>query len=87
MSKKDKLLGKLLSTPSPKDFTWEDFVAVMDRAGFSNRCKGGSHYVFEHVSGFRYFASKTHPRGILKNYQIKDAIEALKQIGAISGEG
>jgi hypothetical protein len=30
--------------------------------------------------------SKTHPGGILKSYQIKAAIEALKQIGAMDGE-
>lgn len=86
MSKKDKLLGKLLAVPAPKDFTWEELVTVMTRSKFDNRCRGGSHYIFEHESGFRLFMSKTHPGGILKGYQVKAAIDALKQIGAIRGE-
>jgi len=86
MSKKDKLLGKLLSVPAPKDFTWDDLLTVMTRSKFENRCRGGSHYIFEHESGYRFSMSKTHPGGILKAYQVKAAIEALKQIGAINDE-
>lgn len=86
MSKKNKLLEKLHTIPAPKDFSWGDLVTVMTRAKFENRCNGGSHYIFEHESGFRFSMSKTHPSGILKSYQIKAAIEALKQIGAMDGE-
>lgn len=86
MSKKNKLLEKLQAIPAPKDFSWDDLVTVMTRAKFVNRCNGGSHYIFEHESGFRFSMSKTHPGGILKSYQIKAAIEALKQIGAMDGE-
>ena len=52
--------------------------------GFESSCGGVSHYIFEHSSGFRFRMSKTHPAGILKTYQIRDAQKALKHIGAIT---
>ena len=39
--------------------------------------------MFEHTSGFRFRMSKTHPSGILKAYQVRDAKKALKHIGVI----
>jgi predicted RNA binding protein YcfA (HicA-like mRNA interferase family) len=83
MSKKEKLLTKLCASPSPKDFTWHDFITLMGYLGFENRCSGGSHYMFEHSNGFRFRMSKTHPSGILKAYQIRDAKNALRHIGVI----
>lgn len=83
MSKQQKRLKKLCAVPKPNDFTWDDFISVMRSVGFTESCEGGSHYTFEHVSGFTFGASKTHPSGILKSYQIRDAIEALRRVGAI----
>jgi len=82
MSKKEKLLARLLANPSPKDFPWHDLVTLMGCYGFNNSCRGGSHYVFEHTSGFRFTMSKTHPSGILKSYQVHAAKDALRHIGA-----
>lgn len=81
VSKKDKLLGKLFATPPPKGFTWDDLITVMTRAGFTNECDGGSHYTFEHKDGLRVTMSKTHPSGLLKPYQVKDAKAAIGRIG------
>jgi hypothetical protein len=81
VSKKDKLLSKLFSTPPPKGFAWDELITVMTRVDFSNVCDGGSHYTFEHKSGFRLSISKTHPSGILKAYQVKAAKEAIERIG------
>lgn len=86
VSKREKLLNKLCATPVPRDFGWSDLVSVMTRAGFSNECDGGSHYMFEHPSGFRFSMSKTHPSGILKIYQVRDAISALKAVGELGDE-
>lgn len=83
MSKKEKLLAKLSASPSPKDFPWHDLVTLMVYYGFESTCGGGSHYMFEHSSGFRFRMSKTHPSGILKTYQVRDAKNALKHIGVI----
>lgn len=86
MSKKEKLLNKLFATPPPKGFAWLDLITVMSQAEFSSHCESGSHYMFEHSSGFRLGISKTHPSGILKNYQVKAAKEALVSVGAAQGE-
>lgn len=83
MSKKEKLLVKLCASPSPKDFPWDDLIRLMNYYGFKNTCGGGSHYMFEHTSGFRFGMSKTHPSGILKSYQVRDAKNALRHIGVI----
>lgn len=87
MSKKKKLLDKLLKTPRPKDFPWDDLVTLMEQAGFEITCDGGSHHMFEHREvGFRISISKTHPSGLLKPYQVKAAVEALTKVGAITEE-
>lgn len=61
-------------------------MSVMRSVGFDEHCDGGSHYTFEHSSGFTFVASKTHPSGILKPYQIRVAKEALRTVGAIGEE-
>ena len=83
MSKKEKLLAKLCASPSPKNFAWHDFITLMNHFEFKNTCGGGSHYMFEHASGFRFSMSKTHPSGVLKSYQVRDAKNALRHIGVI----
>lgn len=85
MSKKQKRIAKLCSIPAPKDFTWADLVTLMRAVGFKEYCEDGSHYKFEHTSGFTFGMSKTHPSGILKRYQVEDAKEALRFIGIIGG--
>jgi hypothetical protein len=82
MSRKEKLYTKLFAIPPPKNFHWDDLIVLMNRYGFKSSCQGGSHYTFEHTSGFRFNMSKTHPSGILKYYQIRDAKDALEYIGA-----
>jgi predicted RNA binding protein YcfA (HicA-like mRNA interferase family) len=84
MSKKEKLLAKLCARPSPKDFPWDDLIKLMGYFGFKSTCGGGSHYMFEHSSGFRFSMSKTHPSGILKPYQVRDTKKALKYIRVIT---
>lgn len=84
MSRKDKLLNKLCAIPAPKDFKWNEFITLMSQYGFENTCSGGSHYTFEHTSGFRFGMSKTHPSGVLKYYQVRDAKDALSHIGDIT---
>lgn len=81
MSKKEKQQLRLFATPPPKDFTWEELLAVTRGSGFAESCDGGSHYTFEHTSGYRFRMSKTHPSGVLKLYQIKAAKEALTTTG------
>lgn len=82
MTRHEKLLAILARTPSPKDFRWQDLVTLMERQAFTVTCSGGSHHTFQHSGGFTFTMSKTHPSGVLKSYQIKDALEALKKVGA-----
>jgi len=86
VSKKEKLLNKLCAIPVPRDFEWNDLITVMTRANFSNECDGGSHYMFEHTSGFRFSMAKTHPSGVLKIYQVRDAILALRTVGELGDD-
>jgi hypothetical protein len=85
VSKKQKLLDRLKRVPPPKDFSWDDLVVLLEQHGFKTcpPAGGGSHYTFHHETGFCFGASKTHPSGILKVYQVKNAIEALTRVGAI----
>lgn len=86
MSKHQKLLQRLFSVPSPKDFSWEELIAVMNKKGFKESCTSGSHYTFEHKeSGFRCRISKTHPSGLLKQYQINTAKEAINAVTEETG--
>lgn len=86
MSKSEKLYKRLFSNNPPTDFTWEELITVMRRIGFKESCCGGSHYIFEHISGYRFSISKTHPSGILKKYQVKAAKEAINSVGQKEGE-
>lgn len=72
-----------MAVPAPKDFKWDDLTTLMRQHGFEHSCDGGSHYIFEHTSGIRMTMSKTHPSGILKAYQVKDALAALRKVEAI----
>jgi hypothetical protein len=80
VSKREKLLQKLNRVPAPKDFTWDEIVTLLRQWDFKESCEGGSHYMFEHSSGFRFGMSKTHPAGILKRYQIDEAKAALDHV-------
>lgn len=86
MSKRDKLLSRLVGPPTPRDFPWNDLLTLMGRFGFAHRCSGGSHFIFEHDSGFRLTVSRTHPGGVLKAYQVKDVLQALIHVGALNGD-
>lgn len=78
LTKKDKLRAKLFKIPPPKDFTWDNLVSVMRGCGFVENCDSGSHYKFVHAeTAVIANISKTHPTGILKRYQIEDAIRAI----------
>lgn len=81
MSKKDKLLKRLFSVPGPKDFEWRELITLMEQCGFKATCRGGSHYMFEHTTGYCKRIPRPHPDGTLKSYQVKEAKAALIEIG------
>lgn len=86
MSKKEKRLLRLFSIPKPTDFTWDELISVMHAASFKEECQGGSHFTFEHSSGFILKVSRRHPDGLLKTYQIDAVKEALELVGETPNE-
>jgi predicted RNA binding protein YcfA (HicA-like mRNA interferase family) len=81
VSKKDKLLEKLLSRPA--DFTWDEAVKLMKRHNFRLVKQSGSRRVFRHVSGLKVFLHEPHPQNTLLDYAMERLIEGLRSTGEI----
>jgi len=84
LSKREKLLDRLLSRPS--DFTFDEAVTLLGSFGYSiTRAgkTGGSRAAFTDNEGDYIRLHKPHPRNILKQYQVDDIITALKERGLL----
>ena len=83
MSKKEKLIARLLG--KPKDFHYNEAKALLEYIGFEERNKGktsGSRVEF--VNGNNtILLHKPHPNGELKSYQVKQLIDTLKELKLI----
>lgn len=83
MSKKDKLLNRFLLRPPVKDFSWDDFVTLMNQLGFSlhEKSGGSSHKYFILDSDENKIINtyKPHPSGLLKAWQIKEVTDKLQE--------
>lgn len=80
MSKKEKLIARLLSRP--KDFHYNEVVTLLGFFGFVERNKGktsGSRVEFVR-GGDVVMTHKPHPNGELKEYQVKQLIATLKEL-------
>jgi predicted RNA binding protein YcfA (HicA-like mRNA interferase family) len=78
MTKKEKLLKRLLSQPS--DFTWQELTTLLKSLGFEEvktGKTGGSRRRFSNAENVIINLHKPHPSNILKKYQIKQIIEIL----------
>jgi predicted RNA binding protein YcfA (HicA-like mRNA interferase family) len=84
MTRKDKLIKRLLS--KPKDFTWNELTALLAGLGFEEVKTGktsGSRRRFVNTDGMIIALHKPHPHNILKQYQIEQIIETLQQEGLL----
>lgn len=85
MSKKDKLLKRLEAKPT--DFTYYELKTLLKYLGFVENNQGktsGSRVTFWAESLNQVIMlHKPHPGNILKEYQIKQVITALKKVGVI----
>lgn len=85
MSKKDKLIEKLLNKPS--DFRYDEAKILLKKFGYkedNRRGTSGSRVAFVHSeTGHILRFHKPHPENILKRYQIEQLIEELKKQGVI----
>ena len=84
MSKKEKLINRLISRPS--DFEFSELITLLGYFDYTVAKSGktsGSKVTFEDGEGDYLRIHKPHPRKILKHYQIDDIITSLKERGKI----
>lgn len=83
MSKKEKLIARLLSRP--KDFHYDEAKTLLLQLGFEEKNKGktsGSRVEF--VKGAdTILLHKPHPSGELKSYQVKQLVDTLNELKLI----
>ncbi len=83
MSKKDKLIDRLLK--NPKDFTFDEMVSLLSYFGYELKEGGtgsGVKFVKEDSNEVINF-HKPHPSGILKRYVLDQVIEKLRKEGLL----
>lgn len=83
MSKKDKLINRLLQ--KPKDFTFDEMEALLSYFGYKlNQAGAGSgvKFIKEGSSEVINF-HKPHPNGVLKRYVLDQVIEKLRKDGLL----
>lgn len=80
MSKKEKLISRLLQRP--KDFTWNELRSLLKSLGYKEiktGKSGGSRRRFIHDSAATISLHEPHPQNTLKRYAIDQIIEVLEQ--------
>ena len=83
MSKRDKLINRLLRMP--KDFTFDEMVSLLMYFGYELKQGGtgsGVKFVKENSNDVINF-HKPHPSGILKRYVLVQVIEKLRKDGLL----
>ncbi len=84
MSRKDKLIARLLAYP--RDFTWDELILVLGWLGYSEAAggkTGGSRRRFIHAKAPAILLHKPHPSKIVKLYALRDVVEVLKNEGLL----
>ena len=83
MSKKDKLIDRLLK--KPKDFTFDEMETLLSYFGYELKQNGNGSGVKFIKDGSNEVINfhKPHPSGILKRYVLDQVIEKLKKDGLL----
>jgi hypothetical protein len=77
MTKRQRALDRLLTKPA--DYTWSELRSLMEGFGYELQAVGGSGRKFvDPISGSGLFIHQPHPSSILKAYQVKLAIQFLR---------
>ncbi|MDQ6940851.1 MAG: type II toxin-antitoxin system HicA family toxin [Verrucomicrobiota bacterium] len=77
MSKAEKLVAKLLSGRSDKNFSFDDLCHIVERAGFKLRSGKGSHRIYYRDGIAEIINIQPRGRGEAKPYQVKQVRELL----------
>lgn len=83
MSKKDKLINRLLG--KPKDFTFDEMTTLLSYYGYELKQGGsgsGVKFIKEDSNEVINF-HKPHPSGILKRYILDQVVEKLRKDGLL----
>ena len=83
MSKKDKLLERLLK--KPKDFTFDEMKSLLSYFGYELKQGGtgsGVKFIRDGSNDVINF-HKPHPNGVLKSYILDQVIEKLRKDGLL----
>lgn len=83
MSKKDKLINRLLN--KPKDFTFDEMVTLLSYFEYYLKQGGtgsGVKFIRENSNEVINF-HKPHPNGVLKKYILDQVIEKLRKDGLL----
>ncbi len=83
MSKKDKLIDKLLK--KPKDFSFDEMESLLKYFGYKLKQGGagsGVKFIKDGSSEVINF-HKPHPNGILKRYVLEQVIDKLRKDGLL----
>ena len=83
MSKKDKLIDRLLK--KPKDFTFDEMESLLSYLGYELKQGGtgsGVKFIKDETNEVINF-HKPHPNGILKRYVLDQVIEKLRKDGLL----
>jgi predicted RNA binding protein YcfA (HicA-like mRNA interferase family) len=71
MSKKEKLLQRLLTGNADANFDLDDLVTILERLGFEERKTGGSHRIFSIEGAEGIINLQQTKDGKAKTYQVK----------------
>jgi predicted RNA binding protein YcfA (HicA-like mRNA interferase family) len=78
MSKRDKLITRLLEVPA--DFTWAELVTLLKALGYQETQGSGSRVKFDNGRPEQLInLHKPHPGSIVKRYALRQLIDKLKQ--------
>jgi hypothetical protein len=84
LSKKEKLVRRLLSRPA--DFTFDELTTLLKSLGYAMETAGktgGSRVAFTNEDGNYIRLHKPHPRNILKLYQVDAIVANLTERGLL----
>ena len=83
MSKRDKLINRLLN--KPRDFTFDEMVTLLSYFEYKLKQGGtgsGVKFIRENSNDVINF-HKPHPNGVLKKYVLDQVIEKLRKDGLL----